>query len=270
MRAAAIAALVAGLHAAGPVAAAGDATTIAIAGSTTLQPLLKEAADAYAGQRPEVTITVAGGGSRPALALLSQKQIDMAASDVEPSGDDLVDHRVAIIGFAFAVNAASGVTSLTRNQLRDVLGGKVANYKQVGGNDVAVIVINRPATSGIRALIQDRIMRGRPIVDSGADEEGTSTLVSQIASTRGAIGYGTFSGLRQSGLTLVSIDGVEPTDDNVTKGRYPLFAYEHLVTNGAATREESRFLAFLETNRGLLSKYGYIPVQDMQVIPYGE
>jgi phosphate transport system substrate-binding protein len=248
-------------------ASASAAGALAIAGSTTLFPFVRDAAAAYQAAHPELTITVTGGGSRAAIVQLDAKQIDMAATDAAPSGTDLVDHRVAVIGFAIAVNPGSGVSSLTRDQLRGVLDGAVTNYKQVGGNDVPVALVNRPQSSGIRELLAERIMRGKPIVETGATDDGTSSLVDDLKSNPGAIGYGAFGGLRDAGLTLLAIDGIAATDDGVTAGRYPLWAYEHLVTNGPATPDESRFLAYLQTNRTLLRRYGYIPVQDMRVAP---
>jgi phosphate transport system substrate-binding protein len=101
-------------------------------------------------------------------------------------------------------------------------------------------------------------------------EDGTTGVVSDVRAAPGGIGYSTFAGVRDVGLTALAIDGVAPTDENVTNGSYPLWAYEYLVTNGPATVDESRFLAYLETNRSLLREYGYIAVQDIERIPPGE
>jgi phosphate transport system substrate-binding protein len=246
------------------------AVTLTIAGSTTLEPLLRAAAAAYQVDNADVSIAVTGGGSAAAIARLGSGSLDMAASDYETTADDLFAHRIAVVGFAFAVNPAAGVASLTREQLRGVLSGAVVNYRAVGGNDVPVVVIERPESSGIRALVAARIMRGAPFARGTTVEDGTTGVVSDIRDAEGGIGYSTFGGVRDAGLTALAIDGIAPTDENVTNASYPLWAYEYIVTNGPATVDESRFLAYLETNRTLLREYGYIAVQDIERIPAGE
>jgi phosphate transport system substrate-binding protein len=246
------------------------ATSLTIAGSTTLEPLLRAAAAAYQVDNPDVSIAVTGGGSAAAIVRLGSAGLDMAASDYEATTGDLFAHRIAVVGFAFAVNPAAGVASLTRQQLRGVLAGTVTNYRALGGNDVPVVVIERPESSGIRALLATRIMHGTAFARGTTVEDGTTGVVADIAAAPGGIGYSTFGGVRAAGLTPLAIDGVAPTDDNVMNGTYPLWAYEYIVTNGPATVDESRFLAYLQTNRTLLREYGYIPVQDIERIPSGE
>jgi len=251
-------------------ACARAATNLTIAGSTTLEPLLRAAAAAYQVDNPDVSIAVTGGGSAAAIARLGSASLDMAASDYEATNDELFAHRIAVVGFAFAVNSAAGVASLTRQQLRGVLAGTVVNFRAVGGNDVPVVVIERPESSGIRSLLAKSIMQGAAFARGATVEDGTTGVVADVAGAPGGIGYSTFGGVRDAGLIALAIDGVAPTDESVMNGTYPLWAYEYIVTNGPATVDESRFLAYLQTNRSLLREYGYIPVQDIERIPAGE
>jgi len=249
------------------VAPARADTTLNIAGSTTLLPMLSEAAQAYEAAHDNISIIVTGGGSRPAIARVVSKDIDMAASDVPVSGGpgDLVDNRIAIISFAFAVDPRAGIKNLTRAKMGDVLAGRVQNWKDVGGNDLPIVVINRPVGSGVRELVAQRIMDGAKFSGRALEDESTSSLVNDLKNTPGSIGYASFLSLRDSGLTLVGLDGAAPTDENVQNGSYPLWAFEHIITSGPPTREESRFLAFLETNRTLLHRHGYIAIRDLNV-----
>lgn len=251
-------------------AQAAAAVSLTIAGSTTLLPLVIDAAQTYESQHADVLLVVAGGGSRAAIAQLAGRQIDMAATDVPVSGNtELVDHRIAVIGFAIAVDPRAGVTELTRAQLADIFGGRILNWKEVGGNDLPISIVNRPPGSGVRALVAQAVMGDTKFTDSPLEDDSTSSLVSDLKSNPGSIGYASFGGLRDSGLVIVALDGVAPTEENIENGTYPLWAYEHIITNGPPTPDVSRFLAFLETNRTLLHKYGYIAVRDMKVSPPG-
>jgi phosphate transport system substrate-binding protein len=252
------------------LAPASAAATLTIAGSTTLLPFVTEAAQTYQSQHADVLMVVSGGGSRAALAQVAGKQIDMAATDVPPTGStDLVDHRIAVIAFAIAVDPKAGVQNLTRAQIADVFAGRITNWKALGGADLPIVVVNRPPGSGVRALVAQQVMGGAQFARSPLEDESTSSLLSDLRSNPGSIGYASFGGLRDSGLVLASIDGVAPAAENVENGTYPLWAYEHIITNGPATPDESRFLAFLQTNRALLRQYGYIAVHDMKVAPPG-
>ena len=87
-----------------------------------------------------------------------------------------------------------------------------------------------------------------------------------VRTTPGATTYAAFSGTRaKDGIVEVSLDGVAPTDENVQSGKYPIWSYEHIYTNGPATTEVSRFIAFIHSSSGMLKQLGYIPVGDMKV-----
>lgn len=250
----------------GAGSAVGASATLTIAGSTTLLPLVREAAQTYESQHADVLLVVTGGGSRAAIQQLAGKQIDIAATDMPGGGSaDFVDHKIAVIAFALAVNPQSGISALTKRQVQGVLSGRTTNWKDAGGNDVPILLVNRPPASGVRELVTQRVMDGAALADTGAVDESTRATIDDIKATPGAIGYASFGGLRDSGLTLVGIDGVAPTDENVENGSYPLWAYEHMLTYGPPSTDASRFLAFIATNRTLLHAYGYIAVRDMKV-----
>jgi phosphate transport system substrate-binding protein len=264
-RAARLAALVLGAVLVAPFAVFAD-TSISAAGSTALLPLVKAAAGAYQSTHPGISISVTGGGSGVGIAQVGAKAVDMGNSDIVSSNPDLIDHKVAVIGFAVIVNPSAGVTNLTKKQLQDVYSGKVTNWKDVGGKDSKIVVINRPSSSGTRAVFQKTMMGSLTLTETGGTQGETGTVVTAVKTTPGATTYAAFSGTRaKDGIVEVSIDGVAPTDENVQSGKYPIWSYEHIYTNGPASTEVSRFIAFIHSSSGMLKQLGYIPVGDMKV-----
>lgn len=88
-----------------------------------------------------------------------------------------------------------------------------------------------------------------------------------IGETPGAIGYLALSYLDDSIKTL-SLDGVEASVDNVISGKYPVWAYEHMYTNGEPNETVKAFLDFFltdEVQTGEVVELGYIPAVKMQV-----
>ena len=241
-------------------------TNINIAGSTALLPLVKDAAGVYQQQHGDVKISVSGGGSGTGIAQVAAKAIDIGDSDITaPSHPELHDNRVAVIGFAIITHPGLGVKNLSKKQLQDIFSGKATNWKEVGGPDLKIVVINRPRTSGTRAVFTKTVMGSVAINESGLTEDATGTVVSVVKQTPGSVSYAAFSGTRGGGITEISIDGVAPTDENVISGKYPVWSYEHMFTNGAPTGEVSRFIAFVSANSDLVKKNGFIMIRDMKV-----
>jgi phosphate transport system substrate-binding protein len=265
-RNAALAALLLGFSVVATSAPAFADSTITIAGSTALLPLVKDAAAVYQQAHPDVKISVSGGGSGSGIAQVAGRAVDIGNSDIlAPTHPELHDYRVAVIGFAIVTNPSVPVKNLSKKHIQDIFGGKVSNWKEVGGNDQKIVVINRPRSSGTRAVFTKTLMGSMPISESGLTEDATGTVVSVVKQTPGAISYAAFSGTRGTGLNELSIDGVAPTDDNITGGKYPVWSYEHMFTYGPATGEISRFIAFVSSHSELVRRDGFILIRDMKV-----
>jgi phosphate transport system substrate-binding protein len=265
-RHAALAALLLGVSAVASASPAFADTNITIAGSTALLPLIKDAAGVYQQGHADVKISVSGGGSGTGINQVAQKAIDIGDSDITaPTHPELHDSKVAVIGFAVVTHPGIGVKGLTKQQIRDIFTGKTTNWKQVGGPDLKVVVINRPRSSGTRAVFAKTVMGSEAINESGIVEEATGTVVSVVKQTPGAISYAAFSGTRGSGLTELAVDGVAATDENIISGKYPVWSYEHMFTNGPPAGEISRFIAFVQSSSDLVRKNGFIMIRDMKV-----
>jgi phosphate transport system substrate-binding protein len=239
--------------------------SITAAGSTALLPLVKDAAGAYQAANPSVKISVSGGGSGTGINQIAAKAIDIGDSDIlAPSQPELVDHKVAVIGFSVIVNPDLKIKNLTKKQIQDIFSGKVTNWNQVGGPDQKIVVINRTRGSGTRVVFEKTVIAPEKVTEGGLSEDATGTVVSVVKQTPGAISYAAFSGTHGQPVTEVSIDGVAPVESNVLTGKYPFWSYEHMFTNGPASPDVMKFIDFISSNGDLLSKNGYIKIGDMK------
>jgi phosphate transport system substrate-binding protein len=243
-----------------------ESSSVTAAGSTALLPLVKAAAETYQTEHPDVKISVTGGGSLVGITQVAAKAIDFGDSDILAKGyPTLVDHHVAVTGFALIVNSGVGVSSLSKQQIQAIFSGKVTNWKDIGGTDQSIVVINRPRSSGTRAVFMQAFMGSSPVSQEGLVEDATGTAVGAVSSTPGAISYAAFSGVRDRGVTLVKINGVAPSNENVASGKYSFWSYEHIFTNGAPAGAAAKFLSFIENDRKLVRQLGYIPIGDMKI-----
>jgi phosphate binding protein len=252
--------------------------SITLAGSTALQPLAEQAGKKFTEKNSKATINVQGGGSGTGLKLVSDGTADIGNSDVlaetkldAAKAKELVDHKVCAIGFAVVVNKDVKVDNLTKDQIQKIFTGEITNWKQVGGDDTAINVINRTKSSGTRATFKDTIMGAKDEKEGlGTTQDSNGAVEKSIASTKGSISYLALSALTsdeaKQNVKMLKIEGVDPTKDNITTGKYPFWSYEHMYTKGEAKDLAKTFIDYMgsDENKPLIEKLGYIPSSDMK------
>ncbi|WP_342468123.1 phosphate ABC transporter substrate-binding protein [Bacillus sp. FSL W8-0920] len=247
--------------------------SITISGSSAMQPLVLAAAEKFMDKHPKADIQVQAGGSGTGLSQVSEGSVQIGNSDVfaeEKDGIDakaLTDHKVAVVGMAAAVNPEVGVKDITKDELKKIFTGKIKNWKELGGKDQKITLVNRPDSSGTRATFVKYALDGATPAE-GITEDSSNTVKKLIAETPGAIGYLAFSYLTDDKITPLSIDGVKPEESNVESGKYTIWAYEHSYTKGEPDGLAKQFLDYLmsdEVQKEIVKDQGYISVANMKV-----
>lgn len=252
---------------------------IVVAGSSALLPLTQQASKEFKKMNPAVKISASASSSiaGPQSVMKGSAQIgacDWDATKSAPGFDaftELKAYKVAVIPFATIVNKNVTVKSLNGQQLKDIFAGKITNWKQVGGEDKEIVVINRKFGSGTRVNYQLKALGGADFMKPGTSnnykEVGSSgEMKTAVSTTPNAIGYIDLVYVTGD-LKALQFDGVDATAENVINGKYPVYGTGYYLTKGEPTAEVKAFIEYVQSTKfqtGSLKKMKFIPVSAMK------
>ncbi len=232
--------------------------SISMSGSSALFPLAKYVSSLFRAKNPNLSITVNAGGSGTGLNNVLAGTVDIGNSDVyaneKLSASDaakLVDHKVCIVGVATIVSpdVAALVKNISTANLKAIFSGSISNWKTVGGPDRDIVVVNRPSSSGTRALFVKWALGGQKDIDgdTSLQTDDSNALAKTVSSTNGAIGYLALSYVESSSLNfgVLKVNGYSPTYSNIYKNYYKVWGYEHMYTKGTPKTNVKAFLNYM-------------------------
>lgn len=208
--------------------------TVTLAGSTSMQKLCEAMIESFEESYPDITVTAeytgSGAGRNPWLAARPTPQCLRALKDGEKDSG-AVENIVAIDGIAVITHTSNTVSNLTSQQLTDIYTGKITNWVDLGGADEAIVVLGREAGSGTRGAFEELL----DVADQCAyaqELDSTGGVLAKVASTPGSIGYVSLD-VVDGTVKALSLDGVEPTEENIVAGSYKLSRPFVMATLGA-------------------------------------
>jgi phosphate transport system substrate-binding protein len=244
---------------------------LTISGSTALQPLVTAVAADYENDCKGANITVNGGGSSTGKANVEAGSVGIGNSDTPASAaqSDLVDHQVAVVIFGVIVNNDTGVTNLTTAQIQGIYDGTYKNWNQVGGKNLPIVAVSRPTSSGTRATFAQYVLGHNEKITGPTNlvSDSTGTVVSEVGSTSGAIGYAATGQVPTGGkVAIISIDGNAPTAANVENNTYKFWNVEHMYTKGKAAPLAQALIDYMDSAKGLAEeqKLQFVAMSAMQ------
>ncbi len=250
---------------------------ILIVGSTTVLPVASQAAQKFM-KSSQTRILVNAGGSGVGIHSVAQGRADIGMASREISTGEkirfkksnLKTHPIGIDAVACMVSSEiyqSGVQQLTREQIAGIYMGKIRNWKEVGGPDREIVVIDKEQHRGTRHVFMhyifgDALQRtpGTLLVTGSNNEEQ-----SKIAQSDSAIGMLSFAWINDEVKALAIRDeGKEflPTLKSVQEGHYPIMRKLNLITVGEPEGEIKAFINFVKGPEGqkIVAESGYLPI----------
>lgn len=224
---------------------------LVLTGSSTIAPLASEIGKRFEKQNPGVRVDVQSGGSSRGTsdARSGLADIGMASRALKPEESDLKSFTIALDGVGLILHRDNPVKSLTDQQVVDIYTGKITNWRELGGQDTRITVVNKAeGRSTLELFLHHFKLKNSDIkahVVIGDNQQGIKT----VAGNPGAIGYvsiGTaeFDASNGVPIKLLPMNGVAATVENVRNGSFPLSRPLNLVTRHMPMGLTRQFIDF--------------------------
>ncbi|HOO91642.1 MAG TPA: phosphate ABC transporter substrate-binding protein [Syntrophales bacterium] len=247
------------------------ADTIVIKGSTTVLPVAQASAEMYMKSHPGVNISISGGGSGNGIKALIDGTTDIGNASrfikdkevalANEKGVYPVPHRIAMDAIIPIVHTDNPVTNLTIEQLSLIYQGKIDNWKEVGGNDMKIVVVSRDTSSGTYEVWEEKILHKARVTPKAQLQASNGAVVQAVSKNKYAIGYIGLGYLKKS-VKATDVNGIEASMENALSGKYPVSRPLFMFTKGWPEGIVSDYINFVLSRSGqdVVKKEGYVPL----------
>ena len=243
--------------------------TLVVTGSSTVAPVVAEAAARFEQSHPGVRIDVQTGGSSRGIAdvLSGVAALGMISRELTADETGLVAHPIAVDGVGVIVHRDNPISSLDRQQLIDIYTGKTTNWMRVGGSDARITLISKAEG---RATLE--VFLGYTGLDSadikadviiGENQQAIKTVAGNpLAIAYVSIGAAASEAGVGTPIKLLSCDGVAATSATVASGAFPITRPLQLVSRGELPPAARAFRDFLMSSQihDVITSHLYVPV----------
>ena len=257
------------LCAASPAAAA---ESITINGSTTVLPIIQKASEHFMSSYPDISIVLSGGGSGTGIKSLldgitdvAMSSRDVKSSEVKLAADkkmELIRTVIGVDALVPIVNTQNPVKDLSIEQLRNIFAGKITNWKEVGGNDAIIVVVNRDNSSGTYECWKELVMKDTRVMPKALTQASNGGVAQNVATNPNAIGY-IGMGYLNDNVKGLTIGGIVANAETALAKKWPLSRELYLFTNGKPAGNTAKFMDFMldpKLGQQDVLKAGYIPL----------
>ena len=249
-------------------AAAGTLSgNVATGGSTSMKNVIAALTEGFAEVEPGVTISYDPTGSGAGITGATDKTLDIGLSSRALKDDEKNDvdgTTVALDGIAIIVNKENKVADLTVDQLKQMFTGEITDWADVGGDAGEIVLVGREAGSGTRDGFES-IVDVKDSCKYAQELTATGAVISAVEANPLAIGYASLSAVGDT-VNMVTVEGVECSEDTVKDGTYKIQRPFVFVTNKSVTLSEQAqaFVDFATSKDAadLIRAAGAVPVNE--------
>ena len=251
------------------------ADSVVIKGSTTVLPVAQGTLEAFMKANPGVQMSLSGGGSGEGIKALIDKTTDIATSSREikdkeielakSKGINPVAHVVAFDAIIPVVHPKNKVSNLTIDQLSQIYQGNITNWKEVGGDDLKIVVISRDSSSGTFESWDHFVMKKAKVTPRAQMLASNGALVTAVSKNRYAIAYLGIGYVNKS-VKPLQVKGVTASIQTAMSKEYPFSRELYMYTNGEPQGQTAKYISFVKSADGqkIVAREGFVPLGDVK------
>ncbi|HWZ47656.1 MAG TPA: substrate-binding domain-containing protein [Herbaspirillum sp.] len=246
--------------------------TLHLTGSSTGEPLMVQIASRFRTLHPKVEIKIEMGGSARGIRDVRDGKTDigMVSRVLTESEQDLKGFPIARDGIGLMVHKNNPVTTLTSAQVTGIFTGQIKNWREVGGRNAPIMVINREDGRGSIELFKEHFRLRYSDIQAqivlGADNPAVIEAVAAQPNAISMMSVIEADNKEKAGglIKLVSLDGVAATHASILSGNYPLSRPLSLVTRELPTGLLKNFIEYSLSAQvvDIIENMGFIPYQE--------
>jgi phosphate transport system substrate-binding protein len=228
---------------------------------------MKELNSAFAKKYNINIKTNKSGGDLFVIKEVNDKKVDLATGCREPletlkDEKDVDSIQIAWGALSFIVNPKNKIENLTTKQIKDILIGKIRNWKEVGGDDREIhLIVRESKRSGVGLSARETLFKNRDVdFYSKAKKVKSSGFVrNEVAKDIDAFAIdNTMSSSKHNGIKMLKVNGVEPTKENILKDKYKMrqALYLYLPKNPSKMATKYAKFALGKEGQDIISKTG--------------
>lgn len=238
---------------------------VSLNGSTSMEKFVNALSEAITEQYPDLKLEAQFTGTSAGIEALNSGSADIGDASRALSDDEkakgIVENIVAIDGIAMITNKSNKVTDITTDQLKKIYTGEITNWKDLGGDDQAIVVIGRESGSGTRSAFEE-LLEVEDQCKYAQELNETGAVLAKVAETKGAIGYVSLDVIDDS-VTTMKLNGVEASEKTIKDGSYMLQRPFVMATKGEISEQNEKVKAvfdFIDSDAGqeVIKKVGLI------------
>lgn len=242
---------------------------LVLTGSSTVAPLVAEIAKRYEAQHAGVRIDVQSGGSSRGISDARQgvADIGMISRALKPAEKDLQAFEIAKDGIALILHQDNPVVKLSDAQVVSLYTKKMTNWKEVGGKDAPITVVNKAEGRSTLELFAQYFKLDTKTIKADVVIGENEQAIKTVAGNPNAIGYVSIGSAEYNtknggSLKLLPINNAVASTVNVSNQTFPISRSLNLVTKTAPTGLQKAFIEFAQSSAvtDLVKEQYFVPV----------
>ena len=135
---------------------------LTVSGSSTVAPLILEISKRFERLHPGVRINVQTGGSSRGIndTRTGLAGVGMVSRALKPTEDDLTAYVIATDKIGIIVHRSNPVSTLSHQEILDIYTGATTNWRQLGGENRPITVVNKAEGRSTLELFLEHFDRG--------------------------------------------------------------------------------------------------------------